>query len=191
VSGRTKLILVTLAAAALAAGGAAFAAVELATGSTETTVTVTTPVVVGLGGYGLSGSLGGRGLGGGLGPGSDFGGAPQGRGIRPFGLGGFPFLADAMGSVTSYLGISDATLRSDLSDGETLAQVAKAQGKSVDALVSAIVSAARKGLESAVSTGRLTQAQATQVASRLPTFVSDIVNGTRPGLRLVPAGPTG
>jgi hypothetical protein len=188
VSGRTKLILATLAAAMLAAGGAAFAAVELATGSTPTTVTVTTPIGVGLGSYGMSGSLEGRGLGGGLGPGDDFDGPGPGYPPRPFGLGGFAFLGDSIDSMSSYLGISSATLRSDLADGQTLAEVANEQRKSVAGLVSAIVAAARKGLDSAVTAGRMTQAQVGDIASRLPQIVTDIVNGTRPGMRLVPAG---
>lgn len=40
-----------------------------------------------------------------------------------------------------YLGLTDEQLRAELSDGNTLAEIAEAQGKSVDSLVDALVEA--------------------------------------------------
>jgi hypothetical protein len=50
-----------------------------------------------------------------------------------------------------YLGISQATLRSELQSGKSLAQVASAtQGKSVEGLKAAIMAAAKARLDQAV-----------------------------------------
>ncbi len=71
-------------------------------------------------------------------------------------------------------------LRADLQKGETLADVAKAQGKSVDGLVTAMVAAEKTRLETAVTNGFLTAAQAAQIESTMQLRVTAIVNGTRP-----------
>jgi len=85
----------------------------------------------------------------------------------------------------SYLGLTEAQLRTQLESSKTLAAVAKAQGKSVDGLVQAIVDAAKKKVEAAVAAGRLTQTQADSILSGLKSHVSDFVNRPPPrfGLR--------
>ena len=177
-SARTKLIIGTVAVAALAAGGAAFAAVEL-TSSTHSTSAppVTAPFGDGIGSYGLGGGrLGGRGLGGGLGPGgggNDFGGG-GGFGFRR------GFLGAGLPAAASYLGVSTSTLVADIRDGKTLAQVAKEQGKSVDGLVAAIVASQKKNIDNAVANGTISQAQAQQIESAFAARAKDLVNGARP-----------
>ena len=94
-------------------------------------------------------------------------------------------------AAASYLGMSESALRSALDGGKTLAQVAKDKGKSVDGLVSAMVSAEKAELAAAVKAGRLTQAQADSIQADLTARITDLVNGKRPeppALRGVP-GP--
>jgi hypothetical protein len=170
VSSRAKVIAGTAAVALVAAGASAFAAVKLtSTSHTVTAPAVTSPFRDGLGSYGLGdGRLGGRGFGGGLGPGDDG---------RDFGFRGF--LGSGMGRAATYLGLSTAQLRSDLQSGQTLAQIAKEQGKTVDGLLAAMLAQAKKTLDTAVSQGLITQAQANQIASGLAARMKDRVNGVR------------
>src|SRR5207248_2070458 len=76
-------------------------------------------------------------------------------------------------------------LRTQLESGKTLADVAKAQNKSVDGLVQAIYDAAKKDLDAAVSAGKITASQEQNILSGLKQTITDVVNGTRPtfGLR--------
>src|SRR6266576_1164254 len=83
-------------------------------------------------------------------------------------------------AATSYLGLTEAQLHSQFQSGKSLADIAKAQGKSVDGLVQAIVDAAKKKVEAAVAAGRLTQTQADSILSGLKSHVSDFVNRTPP-----------
>jgi len=172
VSSRAKVIAGTVAVALLAAGGAAFAAVKLTSTSRDATVpAVTSPFNDGLGSYGLGGGrVGGRGFGGGLGPGDDDG----------FGLGFRRLAGGGMNAAASYLGLSAAQLQSDLQNGQTLSQIAKSQGKTLDGLVAAMAVQVKKRLSTAVSQGLLTQAQADQLASRLAARMKDMANGVRP-----------
>jgi len=106
-----------------------------------------------------------------------FGG--PGRGFHE----GAPF--GGLGAAASYLGLTDAQLRAKLESGKSLADVAKAQGKSVDGLVQALVDAAKTKLNAAVAAGRLTQSQADSILAGLKSHITDFVNGTAPhfGLR--------
>lgn len=83
-------------------------------------------------------------------------------------------------AAASYLGLSEAELRTQLSGGKTLADVAKAQGKTVAGLVAALVADEKKELQEAVSSGRLTQAQADAMLANAQARFTDLVNGTRP-----------
>jgi hypothetical protein len=107
----------------------------------------------------------GRGL---LGPGR-FGFGFHSRGMHEHG--------DHLSSAANYLGLTEAQLRAKLFAGQSLAEVAKAQGKSVDGLKKAILDAAQKKLDQAVSDGTLTKAQASELSDRLKSKIDDIVNG--------------
>ena len=137
---------------------------------------MTTPFGRGIAGSGLGGgTLGGRGFGGGLGPGN-------GRGrfrVNPGGLAGGGFFGGQTSSAATYLGVSPLVLRADLQKGETLADVAKSQGKSVDGLVAAMVAAETTRLEAAVTNGFLTPTQAAQIESTMRLRMTATVNGTR------------
>ena len=83
-------------------------------------------------------------------------------------------------TAASYLGLSEAELRERLADGKTLAEIAKAEGKSVDGLVQALVKDAKARLDQAVAAGKLTRAEADEIAERLGERITDLVNGELP-----------
>jgi polyhydroxyalkanoate synthesis regulator phasin len=83
-------------------------------------------------------------------------------------------------AAATYLGLTEAELRERLANGDTLAEVAKAEGKSVDGLVQALVKAARKTIDDAVADGRLTQARANELKADLEERITDLVNGELP-----------
>ena len=95
------------------------------------------------------------------------------------GFGHFGFFGD-LSAAAGYLGLTEAQLRSQLESGKSLAQVATAQGKSVSGLVDALVNAAKQRLDSAVATGRLTQAQENEMLSGLRDRITNLVNSTPP-----------
>jgi hypothetical protein len=85
-------------------------------------------------------------------------------------------------AAASYLGVTEAALRAELAEGQTLAEVAKAKGKSVDGLVDALVAEAKQDLEQAVADGRLTDAQRDDIVATLEERITAMVNGEhRPG----------
>jgi hypothetical protein len=108
-------------------------------------------------------------------------GGPGGPGHGPFDL----------SAVTGYLGIAAADLRTQLQAGNSLADVATAQGKSVSGLEDAIVASAKTHLDSEVSAGTLTATQESTILSGLTAHVADLVNhtGPPPGVRGPHFGP--
>jgi len=88
--------------------------------------------------------------------------------------------AGTLDEAASYLGLEVAELREQLTDGKTLAEIAKAEGKSVDGLVQAMVKSAKERLDEAVSDGRLTRDQADELAEDLEERTTDLVNGNLP-----------
>jgi hypothetical protein len=103
-------------------------------------------------------------------------------------------LFGGLDAAASYLGLTEAELRSQLESGKTLAQVAKDRGKSVDGLVQALYDAAKKRLDADVAAGRLTQAQEQSMLADLKQRITDLVNGKvgappRFGFRRFDGGP--
>ena len=84
--------------------------------------------------------------------------------------------------------MTQAALRTAPENGQSLAQVAKAKGKSVDGLVSALVNAEKAHLAQAVKDGRLTDAQRDAMVSGLKARITALVNGTG-GPGFGPGGP--
>jgi len=80
-------------------------------------------------------------------------------------------------AAASYSGMPEAELRTQLAGGKTLAEVAKAKGKSVDGLVSALVADEKKELDAAVAAGRLTQKQEDMILESAEQRATDLVNG--------------
>jgi hypothetical protein len=93
------------------------------------------------------------------------------------GFGHFGFIG-RLESAADYIGITEAQLRTELEGGKSLAQVATAHGKSVDGLIDALVAAAKDKLDNAVSAGRLTKAQETEMLSVLKDRITSAVNNT-------------
>jgi hypothetical protein len=109
-----------------------------------------------------------------------FGRGPGGPGLAGpagpgFGL-GKPAIADEIAAAARYLGLSEADLRTKLRDGQSLADVAKAQGKDVAGLKTAILDAAKADLDKAVADKKLTQSQADDIANGLKAHIDDIVD---------------
>jgi len=102
-----------------------------------------------------------------------------GFGHRGFALHGFRDLDTA----AAFLGVDEAALRERIRDGDTLAEVAKDKGKSVDALVTAIVAATTKRIDEAVAAGRITKAQRDEIVAGLKKRTTEIVNGDFPAFR--------
>ncbi len=99
---------------------------------------------------------------------------------------GFVDFAAAAG----YLGVTEANLRASLEDGDTLAEVAKANGKTTAGLVDALVAAAKADLDERVEAGRLTSAQLATILADLESRIDDVVNGEFSfGFRGGPGGP--
>jgi len=106
--------------------------------------------------------------------------AGDGLGLPLFGGPGFGFhhggppLA-GLDAAATYLGLTPAQLRMQLQSGKTLAQVAKAQGKSTDGLKQAMLADAKQHLDAAVKAGKLTQAQADQAMKDLSSRLDDLI----------------
>jgi hypothetical protein len=103
----------------------------------------------------------------------------------PFGGRGFGFhhggppLA-GLDAAATYLGLTPAQLRTQLQSGKTLAQIAKAQGKSTDGLKQAMLADAKTHLDADVKAGKLTQSQADHILSDLSSRLDDLIqNGFR------------
>jgi len=86
-------------------------------------------------------------------------------------------------AAASFLGVTEGKLRTELQSGKTLAEVAKAEGKTVVGLVDALVTAATKRLDQAVADGRLTKAQRDEIVASLEERTTAMVNGERPAFR--------
>lgn len=78
--------------------------------------------------------------------------------------------------VTDVLGIDEATLKSRLQAGESLATIA---GAKKDALIAALVAFETKKIDAAVVAGKLTAAQATAMKANLTVRVTAAVEETR------------
>ena len=80
-------------------------------------------------------------------------------------------------AAAKYLGLTEAELRTQLEAGKTLAEIAKAQGKTVDGLEKALTADAKTKLDAAVKAGTITQAQADELLKRTTDHLDDLVNG--------------
>jgi hypothetical protein len=101
--------------------------------------------------------------------------------LGPYGFGFGPHLhiegGPAFDGAADYLGLTEAELHERLRDGQTLAEIAKAEGKSVDGLEQALLAAAKERLDQAVEDGRITSAQRDEMLDQLESKVDALVNG--------------
>jgi hypothetical protein len=114
---------------------------------------------------------------GGRGPGGPGGGGPGGPGgPLGFGFGSGKSLTVA----ATYLGVSDDALRKDLENGQSLADVAKAQSKDTAGLKAAMNTAITTELDQQVKDNKLTADQEKQFESNLDQRLDDLISNTRP-----------
>jgi hypothetical protein len=93
-------------------------------------------------------------------------------------------------AAASYLGLTATELRTAQDGGKTLAAIATEQGKNVDGLVDAMVSAVTKNVNAAVTAGTVTDAQRDSILSGLEARITGHVNNLRPDQgRGGPGGP--
>jgi hypothetical protein len=87
-----------------------------------------------------------------------------------------PLFGEKLSAAADYLGLSEAELRTKLSAGRSLADIAKARGKSVDGLKQAILDEAEKKLDQLVEDGELTRAEADELLARMKSRIDDLVD---------------
>ena len=99
---------------------------------------------------------------------------------------------ELFGAAATFLGVTEAELRTQLEAGKSLADVAAAEGKSVAGLKAALVDSVEKKLGEAVKAGRLTDAQRDEALDRFKERLDDFVAregvGPRGGADNHPAG---
>ncbi len=96
-----------------------------------------------------------------------------GRGHHGHGLGFHG--PELFGAAATFLGVTEAELRTQLEAGKSLADVAAAEGKSVAGLEAALVDAVEKELAAAVQAGRITDAQRDEALDRFKERVDELV----------------
>ncbi len=91
-----------------------------------------------------------------------------------------------LAAAASYLGISERQLVAQLGAGKSLAQIAKARGKSLSGLKDAITASIKATLDKAVAAKMITSAQEQQILSHLSSRLGDELNrtGARFGFRV-------
>ena len=94
---------------------------------------------------------------------------------------GFHVEGNPLAAASTYLGISEADLRTKLQAGQNLGQIAAATaGKSRDGLIAALVADETAKIDAAVKAGTLTADQATQLKANLTAHITAEVDSTRP-----------
>lgn len=104
----------------------------------------------------------------GFGPGGDGGRHGPGPGF------------DMNSTLPDLLGIDPTDLMTQLQNGSTIAQIAEANGVAVDEVIGSLVTEATARLDSAVTDGKVTQAQADEAVTSITQRITDMVNGTMP-----------
>jgi hypothetical protein len=86
----------------------------------------------------------------------------------------------SLDAAADFLGVTEAQLKERLRAGETLAEIAQAEGETRGSLVSALVAAAKAHLDEEVAEGDLTPARRTQLLATLESRIQDAVDGEIP-----------
>ena len=110
------------------------------------------------------------------------GGPGMGHGRGPGGPG------RGLDAAATALGLSQEDLRSALEGGQTLADVARAQGVDPQTVIDAMVAEARAHLDEEVASGEHTQEEADQKLAEITERTTDVVNN---GMPERPTGPRG
>jgi uncharacterized protein (DUF433 family) len=118
------------------------------------------------------------------GPGKRFfapgpGGPGKGHGPHVFGF-GFGYGGPLIDELADALGTTPAKLFAQLRAGKSIADVAKANGKSLDDVRSALKATVKTRLDKAVANDDLTQKQADAILGRVDEHLKDLVSGRMP-----------
>lgn len=84
------------------------------------------------------------------------------------------------GEIAELFGLEPDALRDLLQDGQSLADVAAAQGVDVQTVIDTFVNAAKEHLDEAVTNGRLTQEEADAKLVEITERITEMVNTARP-----------
>jgi len=105
-------------------------------------------------------------------------GGHRGFGGGPGGPGGL--IGKGLDVVATTLGITNDEVVTALKDGQTLAELAVSNGKTAQDVIDAIVGEATTRINTAVTDGKITQAQADQWLAEITKFTTDFVNNGGP-----------
>jgi len=83
-------------------------------------------------------------------------------------------------TLTEVLGIEEEALREALMDGQSIAEIAAAEGVDVQTVIDALVADANARLDEAVAEGRIDAADADEKRAELEEMITARVNGERP-----------
>jgi hypothetical protein len=86
-----------------------------------------------------------------------------------------------MDAAAEYIGISETALQIARHDGQSLAQIAVANGKTAAGLKQALVTAFKANLDSLVASGKITSVQATQTLATFQAQVQTMIDRTATG----------
>lgn len=101
-----------------------------------------------------------------------------GPGDRGFGLGGHgAVVGDHFAAAATFLGVTEASLRTSLASGKTLAAIAVEKGKTAAALEAALVASAKAAIAKDTT---LTDAQKAQILANLETHIKAFVENAAP-----------
>ena len=90
------------------------------------------------------------------------------------------FRVNKLDAAAKALGITADELMTDLRNGQSIADVAKAKNVDVNKVVDALVAEAQSKLDAAVKDGDLTQDEANKLKSDLKDHITDLVNNAGP-----------
>ncbi|MGI8518242.1 MAG: hypothetical protein ACR2ME_07875 [Acidimicrobiia bacterium] len=79
--------------------------------------------------------------------------------------------------ISTTIGITEAELREALEGGQTIAQVAEANGVTAQAVIDALVAAANASADEAVAAGNIDEARAEEIRANATERATDFVNG--------------
>jgi hypothetical protein len=88
---------------------------------------------------------------------------------------------DVIKQTADYLGVDRQTVIDGLQNGQSLAQIAEANGKTADGLSSYINDQLKSKLDEAVANNRITQERADSILSNAQEHIDDVINNTGVG----------
>jgi hypothetical protein len=101
---------------------------------------------------------------------------------RPFGAPGFSLITAQFANLAGFLGMSTADLKTAMRNGQTLAQIAQAHGKSTNDLKTFLTNQLKSQLDQQVASGKITSQRATEVLNAATAHLDQWINMSfRPG----------